>query len=89
MTESEITQIIACDDFSKGREAVDAAIRENPRDDTAYYCLGRLLWKFDRRAEALSAYTTAVRLNPDSPARHALEMAQGIFDFFNPDLLNP
>ncbi|MDE5607376.1 MAG: tetratricopeptide repeat protein [Muribaculaceae bacterium] len=89
MTDTEISEIIAKDDLSEARSAIARALAVNPDDDGAYYCLGRVLWKFDRRPEALSAFTAAVRLNPDSPARHALEMGRDVFDFFNPDLLNP
>ncbi|MBD5213643.1 MAG: tetratricopeptide repeat protein [Bacteroidales bacterium] len=89
MTETEISKIISLDDFSKAKEALDRVLADNPQDDSAYYCLGRVLWKFDKRSEALSAYNMAVKLNPESPARFALEMGKSVFDFFNPDLLNP
>ena len=89
MTDTEISEIIAMDDLSEARSAIERVLAVNPGDDSAYYCLGRVLWKFDRRSEALSAFPAAVRLNPDSPARHALEMGRDVFDFYNPDLLNP
>ncbi len=89
MTDSEINEIIALDDFSQAESAIARALTVNPDDDGAYYCLGRVLWKFGKRSEALSAYSKAVKINPDSPARHALELGRDIFDFFNPDLLNP
>ncbi len=50
---------------------------------------GKLLWKSDRRAEAISAYEKGARLDPDGPAALLLAHSRSIMDFFNPDLLNP
>lgn len=50
---------------------------------------GKLLWRLDRRGEAMSAYEQAARLDPDGPAGLLLEHSNSIMDFFNPDLLNP
>lgn len=50
---------------------------------------GKLLWRLDRRGEAMSAYEQAARLDPDGPAGLLLEHSNSIMDFFNLDLLNP
>ncbi|MBD5179967.1 MAG: tetratricopeptide repeat protein [Bacteroidales bacterium] len=68
---------------------LETYLRENPDDDKACYVLGRLYWKTGEKSRALACYRSAVELNPDSPARHALELTSDIFNFFNPDLLNP
>lgn len=70
-------------------ERLNEIIVANPGDDEALYTLGRLYWKQGRHGEALTAYQRAVAINPHSPARHAIEMAHDVFNFFNPDLLNP
>lgn len=89
MTPEEISAIIGNHTIDEARSAVGRALAANPADDAAYYCLGRVLWKYGERAQALEAYNQAVKLNPESPARHAIEIARSVFDFFNPDLLNP
>ncbi len=89
MTPEKIADIIAHYTPAEARRAIDEALAADPRDDSAYYCLGRVLWKAGDRSGALSAYSKAVEINPDSPARHAVELARSVFDFFNPDLLNP
>ncbi|MCM1449865.1 MAG: tetratricopeptide repeat protein [Clostridiales bacterium] len=58
-------------------------------DDEAYYIQGRLYWKNGQHANAVACYRKAIALNPDSPAHHALEIAESVFNFYNPDLLNP
>ena len=58
-------------------------------DDKVYYVMGRLYWRLGHHAEAVNCYRRALELNPESDARHALERATQVFDFFNPDLLNP
>lgn len=64
-------------------------VSEQVDDDFAYYVMGRLYWQQGNHAEAVNSYRRAIAINPDSKARHALEMATDVFDFFNPDLLNP
>ena len=89
MTDIQIAEIIADATLEEARREVELALSVNAGDDRAYYCLGRVLWKYGHRSEAMAAYSAAVKINPDSKARHALEMAREVFDFFNPDLLNP
>lgn len=69
--------------------ALAAQIESDAANADLYYQRGRLLWKLDRRSEAISDYEHAVALDPGSPAGTALEMARNIMDYFNPDLLNP
>lgn len=64
-------------------------IKAGDADDRTYFTLGKLLWKLNRRSEAMDAYNEALSLNPDSPAAIAIEQGKAIFDFYNPDLLNP
>lgn len=64
-------------------------IADCPDDDNAYYTLGRVYWQMDCRADAVNCYRKALDLNPQSPARYALEIANDVFDFFNPDMFNP
>lgn len=50
---------------------------------------GKLLWRLDRRGEAISAYEEGARIDPDGPCAPLLEMSHSIMAFFNKDLLNP
>lgn len=50
---------------------------------------GKLLWRLDRRGEAMSVYEQAARIDPDGTASLLIEHSNSIMDFFNPDLLNP
>lgn len=73
-------------------EAVDALnsfISENPQSDEAYFLRGRVYWRLQDQGRAVSDYERAVAINPGSPARHTLDIARDVFDFYNPDLLNP
>ena len=85
-------EIITLIDNGKPQEAIEKLrklVTENPQDDNSYYAMGRLYWQLGDHSEAVNCYRRAVEINPDSPARHALELANDVFDFFNPDLLNP
>ncbi|MDY6278307.1 MAG: tetratricopeptide repeat protein [Bacteroidales bacterium] len=58
-------------------------------DDTLYYLLGNAWRKKGNWQMAINNYLEAVRLNPDSPAAGALEIANNILDYYNKDLYNP
>ena len=51
--------------------------------------IGKRFWKLGLRGEAMSAYDTAAKVDPDGPAGLLIEHSNSIMDFFNPDLLNP
>lgn len=85
----KIDQLVREGDYRHAMEMLDKAILETPTDDSLFMSRGKLHWRLGNRSQATSDYSTAIHLNPDSPARHLLEMAQNVADFFNPDLLNP
>ena len=64
-------------------------IHRNPEDDEAYTIRGLKYWSLNQRKEAITDYLAAIRINPDSRAKMALEFANSILDFYNKDLLNP
>jgi len=54
-----------------------------------YYTRGKLYWRLGDRAAAMTDFNSAVALDPTSPARIYLNMANDIMDFYNTDLYNP
>lgn len=58
-------------------------------DDTLYYLLGNAWRKKGNWQQAINNYLEALKLNPDSPAAGALEIANDILAFYNKDLYNP
>lgn len=69
--------------------ALDAVIAANPRDDEALTLRGMRHWAMSHRSLAINDYLAALRINPESPARQALDAANAILDFYNKDLYNP
>ncbi len=61
----------------------------HPGDDEALTTRGLCHWALSHRADAIRDYLEAVRINPQSRAVHALQVAQKILDFRNTDLINP
>ena len=59
-----------------------------PMDDTLFYLLGNAWRKKGNWQMTMNNYLEALRLNPDSPAKQALEIANEILDFRNKDLYN-
>lgn len=84
-----IEDLTAKGEYDEALKLLSEAIAENPEDDRLYVSRGKIFWRLGHRSQATSDYSTALHLNPDSPARHLLEMAQDVEAFFNPDLLNP
>ena len=75
------------------RDRADEAIAlmesyDGPMDDALYYLLGNAWRKKGNWQMAMNNYLEAVRLNPDSPAAQALEIANEILDFYNKDMYN-
>ncbi len=88
MSNQEILKLIESGEY----ENALAAIRDHlavDSEDEIYYAAGRLCWQLGRQADAIGFYRRAIAVNPDSQACHALEMAEDVLGFFNPDLLNP
>ncbi|MBO4742212.1 MAG: tetratricopeptide repeat protein [Bacteroidales bacterium] len=59
-----------------------------PMDDTLYYLLGNAWRKKGDWQMAMNNYLAALNINPDSPAKQALSMANDILDFYNKDMYN-
>ena len=59
-----------------------------PMDDTLYYLLGNAWRKKGNWQMAINNYLLAVHLNPESPAKQALDIANEILDFYNKDMYN-
>lgn len=76
-------------DLDSALDVARTIVSQNPADAEAWFHLGKILWRLDRRAEATSAYRTAADIDPDSPAAIALQCAEDISGYFNPDLFNP
>lgn len=84
-----IQQLIDENRFDEAVVAIDLYLHKNTRDDEAYFVRGKLSWRLQNYSAAVTDFETAVSINPDSGARHALELARDVFDYYNPDLLNP
>lgn len=85
----KINELITQNRLDEAIRLLDIQIKEGEADDNTYFTLGKLLWRLGRRSEAMDAYNRAAEINPESPAAVAIEQAKAIFDFYNPDLLNP
>ena len=68
---------------------LDEYINNHTYDDEAYTIRGLKHWSVNQRKEAINDYLTALRINPDSRAKTALDFANSVLDFYNKDLLNP
>ena len=57
-------------------------------DDTLFYLLGNAWRKKGNWQMAMNNYLEAIHLNPESPARQALDIANEILAFYNKDMYN-
>lgn len=67
---------------------IEAAADDLTRGEL-FFRRGRLRWKLQDRAGAISDYCRAAEFAPECGAREALSQAREIMDFFNKDLYNP
>lgn len=91
LTTQNIKQIIGGKSHREQLEVIERMLGGASEADRALLLAekGKILWKLNRRGEALSAYEEGALLDPDGPAALLLAHSQEIMDFFNPDLLNP
>lgn len=85
----EIRQLIDEGLYTEALERLDHAIERKPLTAALWYERGRLYWRLGNKANAISDYEEALFLDPESPARHALQLAREVMDFYNTDMLNP
>lgn len=84
-----IQQLIDENRFDEAKTELDMFLTEQPSDDEAYFMRGKLKWREQNYSGAVTDFEHAVAINPDNGAQHALELARDVFDYYNPDLLNP
>lgn len=90
MTEAQnIKKLIEGKSAEDALAIVENALGANPNNPTLLVEKGKILWKLNRKGEAMSAYEAAALIDPDGPAKLLIEHSNSIMDFFNPDLLNP
>ena len=78
--------------ISAAIESLGAKIQAGGADKAMAEChfeRGKLYWRLDRRADAISDYESAVQLDPASPAAAALAIARDVMNFYHRDLYNP
>ena len=68
---------------------LDEFISNHPDNDEAYTVRGLKHWSLNHRKEAINDYLSALKINPESKAKMALQYANSILDYYNKDLLNP
>ena len=68
---------------------LDLWLASAPDDDEALTLRGMRHWALNHRNQAINDYLAAIKINPESNAKMALQMANSILDFYNKDLLNP
>ncbi len=86
---AEINKLIDDGHYEEAISRLDLAIEQDADDAELWYERGRVYWRLGRKGDAISDYEEAVFLDPESPAKHALQLARDVMDFYNPDLLNP
>lgn len=76
----------------KADEAIELATefltQTHAPKDQLYYLRGNAYRKKGDWQHALNDYLEAITINPESPAKHAYDMAIDILNFFNKDMYN-
>lgn len=85
----EIESLIASDRLNDSLQLLNSHIAHNPTDSRALFLRGKVYWRLGNRSAAQNDYMASAAIDPEGPARAALEYAREIEAFFNPDLLNP
>ncbi len=70
-------------------EVLSRYIATHPEDDEALTLRGMKYWGAGKRSQSLNDYLAAIKINPESRAKQALQAATEILDYRNKDLYNP
>ena len=85
-------RITALLDAHKADEAIrllqDFQAGGGTMDDELFYLLGNAWRKKGNWQMAMNNYLEAININPDSPAKQALDIANEILAFYNKDMYN-
>ena len=76
-------------DSSYALSVLDSIVADYPHNDEPLTERGMLHWGRGERAAAIEDYLAAIRINPDSKAKIALQSANAILNYYNKDLYNP
>ncbi len=85
MNLDEIRRLLPNDAISLLNDYINA----NPEDDEAYTLRGMKHWALGEHSAAINDYLKAIKINPEGKAKHALEAAESVMNYYNKDLLNP
>lgn len=80
-----IKDLISGNRLDEAVSLLQERIKENSRDDEAFYLLGNIYRKKGDWKQATFYYMSATEINPGSPAKQAQEALTDIRDFINPD----
>lgn len=91
--QANVSKLVALGRYDEAIEVLsgildDTKCGESDRDELLF-ARGKIYWRLGKRADAMNDYMAALRLNPNSKARMALEQAQAVEGFYNKDLYNP
>lgn len=84
-----IKRLIESNKLDAAEQELKQVIASHPDCDEAYFLLGNVCAKRNDFGATLSAYSKALDINPDSPARLAHNHITEIMNFFHHDLYNP
>lgn len=70
-------------------EWLNVYIEIHPGSDEALTLRGMKHWSLNHRREAINDYLAAIKINPESKAKTALNFVNSVLDYYNKDLLNP
>lgn len=89
MTIDQLKEELRTSTYEEAIEALTEYITGHPEEEEAYIARGLKHWGAGKRSLAINDYLSAIRLNPESRARQALDAANSILDYRNTDLYNP
>lgn len=84
-----INDLLTSNSIEEALAAACEAVEKTPGDAVALYTRGKIYWRLGRKAEAMTDYTASSIIDPEGPGAIALQHAQEVVHYFNPDLFNP
>lgn len=84
-----INELLRSNRIEEALNEANRAVEATPGSAMALYTRGKIYWRMGKKAEAMTDYTASLAIDPEGPAAIALQQAQEVVHYYNPDLFNP
>ncbi|MGP1515840.1 MAG: tetratricopeptide repeat protein [Bacteroidales bacterium] len=86
---TRIRSLTDAEQYDKAIQELDIVLKENNKNDMAWYLKGNIFKKMENWQDAINCYTEAISINPKNPATTMRRICIDILNFYDKTMYNP